>query len=60
LRACGGFTVGLQWADGQLISVEIRSLNGSPCHVRYGSITKNLIIKKGQSIMLDGTLTASN
>jgi alpha-L-fucosidase 2 len=60
LRARGGFTVDLQWANGKLISAKIHSPNGSPCRVRYGSITKDLIIKKGKSIMLDGNVTASN
>jgi len=60
LRARGGFTVDLQWADGKLISATIHSMNGSPCRVRYGSITKDLTIKKGRSITLDGNVTASN
>jgi len=60
LQARGGFMVDLQWADGKLISAAIHSLNGSPCRVRYGSITKDLIIKKGKSIMLNGNLTTPN
>jgi alpha-L-fucosidase 2 len=60
LRARGGFTVDLQWADGKLISATIHSLEGSPCHVRYGSITKELVIEKNKSITLNGNLMPSN
>jgi alpha-L-fucosidase 2 len=60
LRARGDFTVDLQWAGGKLISAAIHSLNGSPCRVRYGSVTKNLIIEKGKTIKLDVNLTAAN
>jgi alpha-L-fucosidase 2 len=60
LRARGGFTLDLQWADGKLVSAVIHSLNGNRCRVQYGSITKDLIIQKGKSIKLNGNLTAPN
>jgi alpha-L-fucosidase 2 len=60
LRARGGFTVDLQWADGKLTSVTIHSLEGGPGRVRYGSITKELTIGKNKSMTLDGNLMPSN
>jgi alpha-L-fucosidase 2 len=60
LCARGDFTVDIQWKDGKLKSATIHSGAGSHCRVRYGKNTKDLIIKKGKSIKLDGNLTTSN
>ena len=35
--------------DGQPVECSIRSLNGNPCNVRYGSQTMDLNLKAGES-----------
>ena len=49
LLARGAFEIDIEWKDGKLIECTIRSLNGTPCTVRYGSETKELKLKKGES-----------
>ncbi|MEI8243871.1 MAG: glycoside hydrolase family 95 protein, partial [bacterium] len=34
LRARGGFEVGMEWADGHLVSAFVRALAGQPCRIR--------------------------
>jgi alpha-L-fucosidase 2 len=55
LLARGGFEVDIEWKDGQLVDCTIRSLNGSLCKVRYGSETKDLHLKKGESRKVFGS-----
>jgi len=54
LRARGGFVVDLAWNDGKLTSAVIHSLNGNPCHLRYGQVTHEATIGKGESWTWDG------
>jgi len=49
MRARGGFEVGAVWENGKLKSVDIKSLNGNPCIIRYGEKTVALKIKKGET-----------
>jgi alpha-L-fucosidase 2 len=54
LRARGGFVVDITWQDGKLTGATIHSLNGNPCHLRYGNVTRLVKIKKGESFQWDG------
>jgi len=56
LRARNGFTVDLSWKDGKLTSATIHSDLGEPCSVSYGGKTLVLVIKKGKSVTLNGSL----
>ena len=56
LRARGNFTVDIKWKNGKLVSATIRSLAGNPCQLRYGNVTREVKIKKGAALSLDGSL----
>jgi alpha-L-fucosidase 2 len=47
LRARGGFEVNIEWANGKLTKVCLKSLAGQPCKVRYAGKTQSLNIAKG-------------
>jgi alpha-L-fucosidase 2 len=54
LRTRGGFTVDLAWANGQLTSATLHSLNGNPCRLRYGQVTREVTIGRGETWQWDG------
>ena len=56
LRARGGFEVALFWSDGKLDYVEIQSLLGGDCRVRYGEQTTEFSTVAGASYQLSPTL----
>jgi alpha-L-fucosidase 2 len=56
LRARGGFEVDIAWKEGKLAFATVRSLAGNPCHLRYGTTTRTVNLKKGQTLRLDGGL----
>ena len=56
LRARGGFEVNIEWKDSKLASARIRSLNGAPFRLRYGSITRDVKIAKEAILQCDGAL----
>ncbi len=54
LRARGGFEVDIAWQNGKLTKAAIRSLNGNRAVLRYGSATKAVEIKKGETYQWGG------
>jgi alpha-L-fucosidase 2 len=54
LRGRGGFTIDLEWADGQLSQATFRSELGKPARVRYGDVVKTFDVAQGQSVTWDG------
>lgn len=56
LRARGGFEVDIDWENGQIGTATIRSLSGNPLKVTANGIIKNVELKAGQEVILDGKL----
>jgi alpha-L-fucosidase 2 len=60
LRARDGFEVDLEWADGALSRVVIRSQLGRPCVIRYASNQARLSTRVGGEYILDEQLDTIN
>ncbi|MGP8245040.1 MAG: glycosyl hydrolase family 95 catalytic domain-containing protein [Bryobacteraceae bacterium] len=56
LRARGGFVVGMDWRNGALERVVVRSVLGGECRLRYGSKRVSFITRAGQLYERDGQL----
>ncbi len=54
LRARGGFEVDVAWQDGKLTEATIRSLLGGATQLRYGSVTREVKLAKGNSYGWNG------
>jgi alpha-L-fucosidase 2 len=49
MRARGGFEVDISWADGKLVSTDIKSIKGTRCTLRYGQAMIPVELKPGES-----------
>jgi alpha-L-fucosidase 2 len=56
LRARGGFEVDVDWKNGKLTNVTVRSKSGNTCKVRYGQRFVELKMTPGESKKLNGDL----
>jgi alpha-L-fucosidase 2 len=56
LRARGGFDVSMKWSGGRLVSTTIRSTQGNPCRVRYGTQTRDLTFAAAATARLNSDL----
>jgi len=54
--ARGGFQLNIKWAEGKLQSVEILSLAGMDCLLRYNGKVKSIKTEKGKTYKLNGNL----
>jgi alpha-L-fucosidase 2 len=58
LRARGGYEVELAWKGGKLTQARVRSLLGKPLKVRYAGKEVKLHPGRGETLVLDTTLSA--
>lgn len=54
LRARGNFEVDMIWRDGKLLEAAIRSINGGSAKLRYGSLTREMKLRKGETYRWNG------
>ena len=54
LRARGGFEVDVTWKDGKLVEATVRSLKGGSAQLRYGSVTREVKLAKGETYRWNG------
>ena len=54
LRARGAFEVDISWRDGKLVEAAIRSINGGSAKLRYGSVTREVKLRKGEVYRWNG------
>ena len=54
LRARGDFEVDITWHDGKLVEAAIRSLNGGSAKLRYGPVTREVKLAKGETYRWNG------
>lgn len=54
LRARGNFDVEISWKNGKLAEALIHSANGGPAKLRYGSVTRQVTLKKGETYKWNG------
>lgn len=56
LRARGGFTVGMEWQAGKLVSATIHASNPARVRVRYGGLDTTISLRAGQTAVLNASL----
>lgn len=53
MRLRGGYEIDMKWSDGSLSTVLLRNISGDGvCKIRYDNIHKEVIIPKGEELML--------
>jgi alpha-L-fucosidase 2 len=60
LRARGGFTVGIKWQNGRLVSATIYSVDGAPGRLRYGNTSREIALRKGSVFQWNGEPETTN
>jgi len=56
LKARGNFEVDIEWNQGKMVWVKIKSISGNPLKIRYCENKKVFTIGKGETIVLNGLL----
>lgn len=56
LKARGNYSVDMEWKEGKLVRATIHSDSDSQLRIRYGDLTKEITIKKGQPIKVGSNL----
>lgn len=54
LRARGGFEVDVAWKDHRLLTATLRSVAGGVTRLRYGGVTRDLVLAPGTGFSWDG------
>ncbi len=54
LRARGPYEVDVTWRDGKLTAATIRSINGGTAKLRYGAVTREVKLAKGETYRWTG------
>lgn len=54
LRARGNFEVDISWRSGKLVEAAIRSFDGGPTQLRYGPVTREVKLGKGETYRWNG------
>jgi alpha-L-fucosidase 2 len=55
LRARDGFEVAIEWKDGKLRTASIKSQDGKPVRLRYGSVIRDVRLRPGETYRWDVT-----
>ena len=54
LRARGAYELTIVWRDGKLVEAAIRSLNGGSTKLRYGPVTREVKLSRGETYRWNG------
>ena len=57
LMACGGHEVDIEWTDGKLKALTIKSKLGNPCKIRYGAKVIEFPMNEGETLHLNSNLS---
>ncbi len=54
LRARGGFEVDVSWSEGKLLEATLHALHDGSTQLRYGTVTRNLRLSRGETYRWNG------